>query len=619
MAHMVSKGYGLVFAGLLIFVMVLVAPVAAAVWTINPGAGAIQAGINGAASGDTIILNPGTYSENGILITGKSLTIQANATAGGDRTNTIIDGKTASPRIFRVTDGSSLTIDNLTLQNGRAASGGNGSDGNGVPGGAGENGGAILSAGPVTVNFSTITGCSAGNGGNGGSGSWGTTGGNGGNGGSGGAVFTTGTVTVTSTTITSCSAGNGGAGGIGGSASYAYEVPGGPGGAGGAAGAISGATISAVSSTFTGCSAGNGGNGGTGGSSNIGGTGGNGGPGGNGGAISATGAVTGTSNAITSCRSGTGGYGGNGGTGNTIGGVGGSGGSGGTGSALHAGSGTIHFNRIVNDTGGIPVAAVGGSIDCVNNWWGGNGRPGALVSGSVNYDPWLLAVVTSTPSAVTTIQTSSLRASLTTNSAGADTSGSGFVPDGIPVTFAATGTGSVAPPSATTSSGAAAATYTPGAAGTALITTTVDGTVMMTAVTVTSGSSGTVATTSIVIDPSTPANVYAGVDGQGIYRSTTGGLSWTAASTQPENTHVRALVIKPAAPATLFAGTYGGGVYTSTDSGTHWSACTNTALANLNVLSLVSDSTGRLYAGTDAGVFTSSDCNTWTALNSGLP
>jgi ligand-binding sensor domain-containing protein len=137
-------------------------------------------------------------------------------------------------------------------------------------------------------------------------------------------------------------------------------------------------------------------------------------------------------------------------------------------------------------------------------------------------------------------------------------------------------------------------------------------------ITVTPATSGT-NVTSIVIDPVTPANVYAGVDGSGIYRSTTSGGSWTGATTQPVNKNIRALVIKPAAPATLFAGTYGGGVYTSSDSGDHWTACTNTNLANLNVLSLVSNSTGGLYAGTENGVYTSSDCNTWTAINGGLP
>ena len=46
-------------------------------------------------------------------------------------------------------------------------------------------------------------------------------------------------------------------------------------------------------------------------------------------------------------------------------------------------------------------------------------------------------------------------------------------------------------------------------------------------------------------------------------------------------------------------------MYTSTDSGDHWTACPNTNLANLNVLSLVSNRTGGLYAGTENGVYTS--------------
>jgi hypothetical protein len=129
----------------------------------------------------------------------------------------------------------------------------------------------------------------------------------------------------------------------------------------------------------------------------------------------------------------------------------------------------------------------------------------------------------------------------------------------------------------------------------------------------------TIAATSIVIDPATPSNIYVGVDGQGVYRTTTSGSAWTAATTQPANKNIRALVINPVTHSMLFAGTYGGGVNRSTNSGVDWGPCGNTGLANLNVLSLVSDSSGKLYAGTEAGVYTSPDCDSWTALNSGLP
>ncbi|MDO9036476.1 MAG: hypothetical protein Q7U51_14895 [Methanoregula sp.] len=60
-------------------------------------------------------------------------------------------------------------------------------------------------------------------------------------------------------------------------------------------------------------------------------------------------------------------------------------------------------------------------------------------------------------------------------------------------------------------------------------------------------------------------------------------------------------------------------MYRSTDSGVHWNGCTNTALANQKVLSLIASSSGALLAGTENGVYTSTDCDTWTAQNTGLP
>jgi PKD repeat protein len=137
-------------------------------------------------------------------------------------------------------------------------------------------------------------------------------------------------------------------------------------------------------------------------------------------------------------------------------------------------------------------------------------------------------------------------------------------------------------------------------------------------ITVDSGSTGTAA--AIAVDPAQPATVYTGIDGSGVYRTTNGGTLWLPATTQPGNTQIRALVINPVAHSRLFTGTYGGGVYQSTDSGDHWNTCSNTGLANLNVLSLVSDVNGRLYAGTENGVYTSTDnCTSWAAVNGGLP
>jgi hypothetical protein len=169
----------------------------------------------------------------------------------------------------------------------------------------------------------------------------------------------------------------------------------------------------------------------------------------------------------------------------------------------------------------------------------------------------------------------------------------------IPVSFTPTATG-------TRSATLIVTTQDPDGTNTQILTTTLTGT-------------GIITVSSLLVDPRTPAHVFAGLDGAGIYRSTNSGGLWSLATLSPMTTRIKELVIEPSDSTRLFAATYGGGVYTSTDSGAHWNACSNTALTNLNVLSLVSDSAGKLYAGTEAGVFTSPDCNTWTALNGGLP
>ena len=236
-----------------------VIPVSASVFTINPGTGnVIQAAINSASSGDTIILNPGTYSENGITITGKSLTLRA--ADGHGPSDTIIDGKSAAPRIFTVTDTSSLTIENLALRNGRAGDAVDCGDpfislGNEC--GDGGYGGAIYSGGNVALRNSTITGSKAGNGAYGSDPFLGL-GGNGGSGGHGGAIYATGAVTLTSSSISGCFGGDAGDGGeddpiLGG------EGMGGAGGSGGAIYAMG--TVTLISSTVTDSHAGNGGTG----------------------------------------------------------------------------------------------------------------------------------------------------------------------------------------------------------------------------------------------------------------------------------------------------------------------------------------------------------------------
>ncbi len=130
----------------------------------------------------------------------------------------------------------------------------------------------------------------------------------------------------------------------------------------------------------------------------------------------------------------------------------------------------------------------------------------------------------------------------------------------------------------------------------------------------------TLGVTAVVVDPAAPGTLYAAQDGAGIWKSTNGGSTWTAAATQPANQRVKGLVIKPGDNTKLFAATYGGGVYASVNSGADWTVCTNNGLsgAGLNAVSLAIDPSGTLYAGTEAGIFTSADCGTWSAVNTGL-
>ena len=92
---------------------------------------------------------------------------------------------------------------------------------------------------------------------------------------------------------------------------------------------------------------------------------------------------------------------------------------------------------------------------------------------------------------------------------------------------------------------------------------------------------------------------------------------WT--SYGPEGGIINALAIDPVTPSTLYAGTEGG-VFKTTDGGANWSAV-STGLTHTNVLALALDpaTPTTLYAGTYGGVFKSTDGGAnWSAVNTGL-
>ncbi len=125
---------------------------------------------------------------------------------------------------------------------------------------------------------------------------------------------------------------------------------------------------------------------------------------------------------------------------------------------------------------------------------------------------------------------------------------------------------------------------------------------------------------SLAIDPKTPTTLYAGTSGSGVFKSVDGGATWKKTNVGLKDSTIGALVIDPITPTTLYAGTLGGGVFKSVDGGASWSA-SNTGLPKLNVSALAIDPTGptTIYAGTLDGVFKSLDSGAnWSAANTGL-
>ena len=109
----------------------------------------------------------------------------------------------------------------------------------------------------------------------------------------------------------------------------------------------------------------------------------------------------------------------------------------------------------------------------------------------------------------------------------------------------------------------------------------------------------------LAINPVTPTTLYAGTNYSGgwgqVFRSADSGATWTNLNIGGSST-VYSLAIDPAAPSILYAA--GGGVLRSTDSGTSWSRI-NTGLTNTSVqyLAINPIAPSILYAAGPGGVF----------------
>ena len=167
------------------------------------------------------------------------------------------------------------------------------------------------------------------------------------------------------------------------------------------------------------------------------------------------------------------------------------------------------FNRIAGNTEGLRSESP--SITVENNWWGCNAGPNAVdcdsVTGTVDFDPWLVLGLSANPTAIAVGGTSLLTADLTENSDAVNTFGMGNVPDGIDVTFDGT-LGTVAPPVVATTGGMASSDFTAGVApGMGSASATVDNQTVVVDIEI-----GPINQPTLFIDPNIPARPNSTVD-----------------------------------------------------------------------------------------------------------
>ena len=201
-----------------------------------------------ATSGDTILVQPGTYAEFDLDPAGKDVHLLS---VGGAAATTIDAGGLGRVLLVQTGETTAFTVEGFTLRGGRAP---DGLDATGYsPGGAGEHGGGVwMQAASATFLACDFVDNRAGTGGVGGTGfpgtstgSGGTDGGTGypgGTGGDGGAIWlSTGSLVIERCRFTDNHGGTGGVGGIGGKGGSGSSgpfggTPGGDGGDGGRGG-----------------------------------------------------------------------------------------------------------------------------------------------------------------------------------------------------------------------------------------------------------------------------------------------------------------------------------------------------------------------------------------------
>ena len=128
---------------------------------------------------------------------------------------------------------------------------------------------------------------------------------------------------------------------------------------------------------------------------------------------------------------------------------------------------------------------------------------------------------------------------------------------------------------------------------------------------------------SIALHPTKPNLLYIATD-EAVYKTRDEGATWTRLNGELTRTRVISLAIDPQLPANVIAGTNGDGTYKSPDGGRNWHQFNEgiqkgTISAIVNQVVFNPYGTDTLYAGTTVGVFRSSNGGrTWTERMQGM-
>jgi photosystem II stability/assembly factor-like uncharacterized protein len=124
---------------------------------------------------------------------------------------------------------------------------------------------------------------------------------------------------------------------------------------------------------------------------------------------------------------------------------------------------------------------------------------------------------------------------------------------------------------------------------------------------------------SLAVHPRHPRVVWAGIQGA-VIKSLDGGVTFLKPGAGlPEYMETWALVVDPHRPRVLYAGTDGNGVYKSRDGGAHWKSARAGLPVGYSIYALAIDRRHRLYAGGPGGLYVSTNgARSWKRIVAGM-